>query len=87
VEVLIMDTTTLLWNGALTLAAAFFGVMSFLVKDKIAKIDAIDKTLTDTRVEVARENVTKAEVQNLERHIDARFNKLEEKIDRLIEAR
>ena len=79
-----MDPIVLLWNGVLTLAAGLFGVVSFLVKDKIAKIEVIDKTLTETRVEVARENVTKAEVQNLERHIDARFNRLEEKIDRLI---
>ena len=82
-----MDPVVLLWNGVLTLAAGFFGVMSFLVKDKIAKIETIDRTLTETRVEVARDNVTKTEVQNLERHIDARFNRLEEKIDRLIEAR
>jgi len=35
-------------------------------------------------VEVARDHVTKEEVQRITEHIDARFNRLEEKIDRLI---
>jgi hypothetical protein len=83
----VMDTGVMLWNGVLTLAAGFFGVLSFMAKEKFAKIEKIEQTLNDTRVEVARDNVTKAEVQNLERHIDARFNRLEEKIDRLIESR
>jgi hypothetical protein len=38
-------------------------------------------------LEVTRENVTKAEIEKLERYIDGRFNRFEEKIDRLIEAR
>jgi hypothetical protein len=33
---------------------------------------------------VARDNVTKAEVDRIMEHIDARFNKLESKIDELI---
>jgi hypothetical protein len=36
-------------------------------------------------VEVARDNVTKAEVEKITEHIDQRFNRLEEKIDRLIQ--
>jgi hypothetical protein len=33
---------------------------------------------------VARDNVTKAEVERIVEHMDARFNKLESKIDELI---
>jgi hypothetical protein len=36
---------------------------------------------------VTRENVTKAEIEKLERYIEGRFDKFEEKIDRLIQAR
>ena len=58
-----------------------------MAQDKFKKLDQIEKTLNDTRVEVARDHVTKEEVQQITNHIDARFNRLEEKIDRLIEAR
>jgi len=40
--------------------------------------------LNKTREEVARDNVTKAEVERIVEHMDARFNKLESKIDELI---
>ena len=55
-----------------------------MAQDKFKKIDQIEKTLNETRVEVARDHVTKEEVQRITEHIDARFNRLEEKIDRLI---
>jgi hypothetical protein len=38
-----------------------------------------------TREEVARDNVTQAEIDKVMEHIDARFNKLEGKIDLLIQ--
>ena len=40
--------------------------------------------LNKTREEIARDNVTKAEVERITDHIDQRFNKLEAKIDQLI---
>lgn len=55
-----------------------------MAQEKFKKIDQIEKTLNETRVEVARDHVTKEEVQRITEHIDARFNRLEEKIDRLI---
>ena len=55
-----------------------------MAQEKFRKIDQIERTLNDTRVEVARDHVTKEEVQQITNHIDARFNRLEEKIDRLI---
>jgi hypothetical protein len=41
--------------------------------------------LINTKLEVARDNVTKAEVDKITAHIDQRFNKLEAKIDQLIQ--
>ena len=55
-----------------------------MAQEKFKKIDQIEQKLNDTRVEVARDHVTKEEVQRITEHIDARFNRLEEKIDRLI---
>lgn len=79
-----MDTFAFIWNAALTLATAFFVVVWYMAQEKFRKIEQIEHTLNQTRVEVARDHVTKEEVQRITEHIDARFNRLEEKIDRLI---
>jgi hypothetical protein len=79
-----MELLTLVWNGILTLAAAFFALIAYMAQEKFKKLDQVEQRLNDTRVEVARDHVTKEEVQRITEHIDARFNRLEEKIDRLI---
>jgi hypothetical protein len=79
-----MDSVGIIWNGLLTLAAAFFALVAYMAQEKFRKIDQIEQKLNETRVEVARDHVTKEEVQRITEHIDARFNRLEEKIDRLI---
>jgi hypothetical protein len=52
--------------------------------EKFNDLKRIDMLLNKTREEVARDNVTKAEVDRIVEHMDARFNKLENKIDELI---
>ena len=52
--------------------------------EKLNELKRIDILLNKTREEVARDNVTKAEVERIVEHMDARFNKLEDKIDQLI---
>jgi len=47
-------------------------------------LNRISILLNKTREEVARDNVTQAEVERITDHIDQRFNRLEEKIDQLI---
>lgn len=79
-----MDTLAFIWNGLLTLAAAFFALVAYVAQEKFKKLDQVEQQLNQTRVEVARDHVTKEEVQRITEHIDARFNRLEEKIDRLI---
>ena len=73
-----------IWNIILTVLLA---VLGFVAVEKIRKLDTVEKLLNDTRVEVARDNVTKAEVERITTHIDQRFNKLEAKIDQLISQR
>lgn len=72
-----------LWNSGLTVLIA---VLGFFAVEKIRKLDAVEKLVNDTRVEIARDNVTNAEVERITDHIDQRFNKLETKIDQLIES-
>ena len=76
-----MDGLMQFWNAGLTVVIAIIG---FFVKEKFNKIDSLEKLLNRTREEVARDYVTNSEVQRITDHIDQRFNKLEEKIDRLI---
>ena len=70
-----------IWNIVLTVLLA---VLGFIATEKIRKLDSVEKLLNDTRVDIARDNVTKAEVERITTHIDQRFNKLEAKIDQLI---
>jgi len=70
-----------LWTGGLTI---FMAVIGYIMNEKFAELARISILLNKTREEVARDNVTKAEVERIVEHIDARFNKLENKIDQLI---
>lgn len=70
-----------LWTSALTILIAVIG---YMMNEKFAELARIGILLNKTREEVARDNVTKAEVDRIVEHIDARFNKLENKIDQLI---
>lgn len=85
-----MDTNTI-WSAALSLVMGGFG---FFVKEKLAQmkdvsedIKRVERLLNITREEVARDYVTQTEVQRITDHIDQRFNKLEAKIDQLIQQR
>lgn len=70
-----------LWTSGLTILIAVIG---YMMHEKFAELARISILLNKTREEVARDNVTKAEVDRIVEHIDARFNKLENKIDQLI---
>jgi hypothetical protein len=72
------------WAGILS---ALVTVAGFIAREKINKLNTLEQLLNNTNLEVTRDNVTKTEIEKLEKYIDERFNKLETKIDRLIEAR
>ena len=78
-----LDVNTI-WTAILTL---FTGLLTFTVKEKFAEIKRLDILLNKTREELARDYTTQAEVQRITDHIDQRFNRLEAKIDQLIQAR
>ena len=72
----------MLWNIVLT---ALLGVLAYIGHDKASEIQRLNILLNKTREEVARDNVTQAEIDKIMVHIDQRFNKLEAKIDQLIQ--
>jgi len=75
-----LDLNTV-WSATLTL---LMSVMGYIVNEKFRELARITILLNKTREEVARDNVTQAEIDRISSHIDQRFNKLEEKIDQLI---
>jgi hypothetical protein len=61
------------------------GLLGYMMNEKFRELARISILLNKTREEVARDNVTQAEVDRITNHIDQRFNKLEAKIDQLIQ--
>ena len=71
----------MLWNTILSL---FTGLLIWLAKTIWVETQRIQILLNRTREEIARESVTQAEMDKVVAHIDARFDKLNDKIDSLI---
>jgi len=69
------------WSTVLTI---LIGLIGYMMNEKFRELARISILLNKTREEVARDNVTQAEVERITDHIDQRFNRLEEKIDQLI---
>jgi uncharacterized membrane protein len=71
----------MLWNVLLT---TFIGLLGWNLKEKSAELVRITILLNRTREEIARDNVTQAEIDKIVAHIDSRFDKLNDKIDLFI---
>jgi hypothetical protein len=74
----------MLWNVVLT---AVVGVMGFFLKSKVDELARLGILLNKTREEVARDHVTRKEVDDridkFVNHVDQRFNRLEVKLDEI----
>ncbi len=71
------------WSAVLSLV---IGLLGYMMNEKFRELARITILLNKTREEVARDNVTQAEIDKITNHIDQRFNKLEAKIDQLLSA-
>ena len=78
------DMEMMIWN---ILLSAVVAVMGFLFKGKIDELDRLGILLNKTREEVAREHVTRAEVNvmvdKLGDRFDRAFERLELKVDEM----
>ncbi len=72
----------LVWNLALSGVVAVIG---YVMKDKSDELKRLNILLNKTREEVAREHVTRAEVRADAQLLLDRLDRLEQKIDRLVE--
>ena len=77
-----MDINTI-WSAGLSLIMA---VLWFFIREKFEDVKRVERLLNITREEIARDYTTNSEVQRITDHIDQRFNRLEAKIDQLIQA-
>ena len=72
----------MVWNIVLT---AVVGLMGFLLKSKFDELWRIGILLNRTREEVARDHITRREVddrvEKLVVYMDQRFNRIEQKLD------
>jgi hypothetical protein len=72
----------MVWNVVLT---AVVGLMGFLLKSRFDELSRISILLNRTREEVARDHITRREVddrvEKLVVHMDQRFNRIEQKLD------
>ena len=74
-----MDHT--IWNAVLSLLT---GLLLWLCKIFWDELQRVQILLNRTREEIARDNVTQSEIDKIVAHIDARFDKLNDKIDAFI---
>ena len=72
----------LVWNLALSGIVAFIG---YLMKEKSDELQRLNILLNKTREEVARDHVTRMEVRADAQVLLDRLDRLEQKIDRLVE--
>ena len=72
----------MLWTAALT---AGLGLIGWVLKSAVDEMQRLNILLNKTREEMARDYVTKADSSTVMAQIVARFDRIEEKIDRLME--
>lgn len=73
---------TIIWNAVLSFLVA---VLGWVLREKSAELQRVTILLNRTREEIAKEYVTKAEVHADINRVLARLDKLDEKLDRLME--
>ena len=73
-----------IWSALLT---AFISVVGLVAREKNTKLKDLEQMLINTKLEVARDNVTNAEIDKIKDYFDQRFNRLDSKIDQLIQGK
>ena len=74
----------MVWNGVLTL---ILGLVGYFLRERSNEINRLSILLNKTREEIAKEYVTKKEMESDVNRVIDRLDALDSKIDRLIEKR
>jgi hypothetical protein len=73
----------MIWNVILTAIVALLG---YIVKEKFAELSRISILLNKTREEVARDHITRAEFRADVQQLLDRFDRIERKLDTMVDA-
>lgn len=76
------DMEMMVWNIVLT---AVVGIMGFLLKGKFDDLDRISILLNKTREEVARDHVTRSEMNTMVDRLGDRFDRAFERLEAKVE--
>jgi len=76
------DMEMMIWNIVLT---AVVGIMGFLFKGKFDELDRLGILLNRTREEVAREHVTRSEMNTMVDRLGDRFDRAFERLEVKVE--
>ncbi len=77
-----LEETKLVWQLVLT---GLLGIVGWVMKSAIEDIRRVEKQLADHKTDVAKSYATKIDMLENTRQVMSRFDRLEEKIDRLVE--
>jgi hypothetical protein len=72
----------MIWNVILT---GIVGVMAFMIKGKFDELDRLGILLNRTREEIARDHITRAEMNNVVERLGDRFDKAFERLEAKVE--
>lgn len=72
----------MIWNIVLT---AIVGVMGFMLKGKFDELDRLGILLNRTREEIAREHITRTEMNTVIERLGDRFDKAFERLEAKVE--
>jgi hypothetical protein len=66
-------------------AYVLFGIVGWFLKDALDSVKTTKEGLADFKTEVAKEYVPRNDMREMQVEINRRFDRLEEKLDRLVE--
>jgi hypothetical protein len=76
------EEARIVWQAVLTLLV---GLVGWIMKSAIEDIRRVEKQLSEHKTDVAKSYATKIDMLENTRQVMGRFDRLEEKIDRLVE--
>lgn len=76
------EETKMVWQFLLT---GLIGLVGWLMKSTIDDLRRVEKQLAEHKTDVAKSYATKIDMLENTRQVMGRFDRLEEKIDRLVE--
>lgn len=79
---MVADMEMMIWNIVLS---GIVGIMAFMIKGKFDELSRFGILLNRTREEIARDHITRAEMNNVVERLGDRFDKAFERLEAKVE--